>query len=677
MRKKLKRIFAAFVTAVTLVSSIPTTSYAETRVTDIFEEVEHAQVNYNDMEYVRYDTREFYKTIEKIKTLFHSSKNEAEVEQLFNQLITMYEDAYTMYILSNIKQYQNVTDKTSSEENAYAYEILVVVKDAFASICKEILMSECNQFLKQIWSEEQIAQILNFEPITEKQLELTTKEQELVLKYQELALKPYTILYQGEEWGQKEITSAYYQGKIDLELCNQLLNDVGIQKNKVLGEVFIEMAEVRKKIAKENGYNNYGDYMYRLGFGRDYTQAEIKEFHKTVKKYIPEVLSNLVTLYQYNQNDPVFSKKYSADTIFSIMKKYVKEMSSELEEPLNYMLKYELYDIEKSDTKMTGAFTTSLPAYAAPFIFAKPNDTLYDFSTIIHEFGHYTNMYYHPISWDSDSLNVDIAEIHSQGFELLFFHFYPEIFGKSAENVMIYTLANLCSALIEGCLYDELQQYIYAESNLTLDKINQKYMELLKEYGYALQTDSRTEAYSWVDVPHTFEMPFYYISYAVSVAAAFEIWQASLTDFEGAVDQYLKLSEIGYSVGFQETLKQAGYENPLTEKSISKIVNSINSELEIKSKIEKLIKELMNSIEKEKAEESEQKEQKPTEQEQKEESQKEQTENQKTKKREIKKRKQQTTKTMKESKITEESENQAKETDKQKQTVKRKQTTSL
>ena len=79
-------------------------------------------------------------------------------------------------------------------------------------------------------------------------------------------------------------------------------------------------------------------------------------------------------------------------------------------------------------------------------------------------------------------------------------------------------MLNLSSALITGCLYDELQQYVYAEEDLTLEKINQEYCRLCKEYGLIPADDERTELYSWYQVPHTFTSPCYYISYAVSAS---------------------------------------------------------------------------------------------------------------------------------------------------------------
>lgn len=39
--------------------------------------------------------------------------------------------------------------------------------------------------------------------------------------------------------------------------------------------------------------------------------------------------------------------------------------------------------------------------------------------------------------------------------------------------------------MVEGCLYDEFQIYLYSHPSLTLSEINQAFLELAQEYGYS------------------------------------------------------------------------------------------------------------------------------------------------------------------------------------------------
>lgn len=591
MGKKMKKLLALLLTAITVFGSIPNSAYAQTRETDIFPEIEHAEVNFEDMQYVQYDTSEFYKNMEQIRELYENPANEAKVKELFFRNGEIYDEIYTMLTLANLYVTKDVTDIKASDEYLYSYSILLKVNDDFLLLAKEILNSECSAFLNELFSEEEVEAILSSEQMTEEQERLANQEQELLKEYQQRSVQEFTVEYGGIEYNETQLVAAFYAGAIAYDTALSLQKQIYQKMNQTLGEIFLQLVEVRKQEAASYGYENYGDYAYQEIYLRDYTQKEIREFHSAVKKNLPKILIELQFLYRVNSTRQVFQNSYSKEVVLPILQTYIPELSSEMEEALNYMLNHHLYDLDYSPVKMGGAYTTTLNSYKAPFIMAQPNGNLYDFSTVVHEFGHYNSSYYNPSGWDKPSLNIDIAEIHSQGLELLFFRFYPEIFGEDSEAAKYYTLLSLCSSILEGCLQDELQQYIYAEENLTLEKINQKYNDLLIDYGSLEESSRGSESYEWVAIPHTFQSPFYYISYAVSAAAAFEVWLESQGDYNHAVDQYLELVSYGYGNQFQDTLDRAGYEDPLTEEFITDLAEKIEDIMELQIRIEEVLAE--------------------------------------------------------------------------------------
>lgn len=88
------------------------------------------------------------------------------------------------------------------------------------------------------------------------------------------------------------------------------------------------------------------------------------------------------------------------------------------------------------------------------------------------------------------------------------------------------------NSLIMGCMEDEFQQRIYERAEpWTPQELHDLYSQLQQEYGIdALYLVFEGE---WVTIRHTFESPFYYISYAVSQVPALCLWQESLTDYQG------------------------------------------------------------------------------------------------------------------------------------------------
>ena len=147
---------------------------------------------------------------------------------------------------------------------------------------------------------------------------------------------------------------------------------------------------------------------------------------------------------------------------------------------------------------------------------------------------------------------------------------------------------NLLAACIQGCLVNELETYVYATEDVTLEQINTKFMELAKDYGLVDETNPNTELYTWCSIHHLFQSPCYYISYATSVAAAFEIWEMSLQDYEGAADAYLLFTSYGFESGYLDTLEQAGLGNPLDAESVAGIGNAMMEYFDIENRLEAL-----------------------------------------------------------------------------------------
>ena len=84
------------------------------------------------------------------------------------------------------------------------------------------------------------------------------------------------------------------------------------------------------------------------------------------------------------------------------------------------MLQFDLYDIEiSSHNRQDGAFTSYLDDYDAPFIFISSDETIGDYSTLIHEFGHFADMFIN----NGGSTSIDQKEISSQGLEYIMLHY--------------------------------------------------------------------------------------------------------------------------------------------------------------------------------------------------------------------------------------------------------------
>ena len=589
MRKKLLTLLLVL----SLVLSLcPAALAAEggVRETDFFTDQPHADVNYADMEYKHIDSKPILEEMDKIRELLADSANAKAVEENFNKFADQFLEVVTMYQLLNIKTYQDVTDDEAAAELEYTSSLYMTVADALILFIQDILESPCGEFLREQLTEEDLAYYTEYEALTEEQIARSVKETALQNEYMSAAYQVYTAEYEGKEWDDATLEQALADGELDQETYTVISRAIAKNQNAALGDIYLRMVALRQEIAASYDYDNYADYAYTEIYQRDYTQEEIRSFHQAVKENIVPLYDGLYPLYYYNSGNPVYAQDYSGDIALDMIEPYIGQLSSEMAEAFAYMRSHGLYDADFSDTKAEAGFTTMLDAYGAPFYFNSPYGDLYDFSTAIHEFGHYNNFYWQKTGWNDGSKSLDIAEVHSQGLELLFTHFYKDIFEdeEAALTVQDYLMLNLSSALITGCLYDELQQYVYAEEDLTLEKINQEYCRLCKEYGLIPADDERTELYSWYQVPHTFTSPCYYISYAVSASGALAFWLSGQEDYFSAVDDYLKFTALDASFGFQESFEELGMESPIDAAYVEDLGEALWETLKIDERLNTL-----------------------------------------------------------------------------------------
>ena len=284
-----------------------------------------------------------------------------------------------------------------------------------------------------------------------------------------------------------------------------------------------------------------------------------------MKTYIAPLSDELLSIFYDLADIQVFYGDYTGDIALDIMDPYLASMSSELYESFTYMRQHGLYDSGESETKDGSGFTTILSTYQAPYYFNTPTGTLYDLTTAVHEFGHYNNFYWTDGSWYNGSKDYDTCEVHSQGLELLFTEFYPEIFGESGDFVTVFILLNMVDGIVQGSLHDELQQYAFETEGVTVEQINEKYAALCEEYALS-------DPYDWIEIHHTFDRPFYYISYAVSAAGALEFWLEAQEDYFAGVDDYLRFTAQKMDeYGFQEAFEAIGLRSPMDPEYIASL----------------------------------------------------------------------------------------------------------
>ena len=402
------------------------------------------------------------------------------------------------------------------------------------------------------------------------------QESALVAGYWNALTAEYTATLPGSDrtWTREETES-------DPDLSDEdywtLLSALAQARNAAAGPYLLELSSLRREIARSSGYDSVLDYYYETYYGRDYGREESEALFSYVKEHIVPVYSAYAAYYAAVCAGEEALNRYDGQGQagkLAAVGPVIGQIAPELGELFDYMVESNLCDIERSDTKLDVGFTISLPSYRSAFLFDSPQGGYYDISTLIHEFGHFSAYCAAP----SVNFSYDTAETHSQGLEALSLRYADQLFGEAGDAFRGADLYALLHAVVDGCLYGEFQVEFFDMEDPTLQDVNRLFRTLAQEYGYVYATDS-DEAYDWVEVNHTFESPFYYISYATSALSALDLFLASQDDYQGAVDTYLNLIRLSDESGYRETMARAGFPDVFQEETVSGVGGELSGYL--------------------------------------------------------------------------------------------------
>lgn len=517
---------------------------------------------FENMVYEHMELTDYYELIDSILDLCKDEEKSDEVLKKFDKMYTMYTNMGTNCTLASLYNSIDYSDQYYIDEYEYSYEAYLEMYDKLLETARIIADSECSDAAREYWGDAL------YNSFTMSTTDTVVKE--LLLKESEL-IKQYTDIMYGDE-----IANELAINDLEPDEKEEEYDEAYLKKmNEVVAPIYIELIKVRNDIAKRYGYSSYAEYSYANSYYRDYTPQDALEYSKNVKEKIVPLFKQLYLendVDNFEALDRHFSKM-SDEKQLNILGKYLERLDTTFVDAYNYMMKYDLYNISASDTKVVGGFTVYIDGYSSPFIYNKPEGDFYDMMSLEHEFGHFYEYY---ITSGYANSSIDISEIYSQSLELIYTNFYAEEFSeKVAQSAVDYTLMQRLNTIIEGCLYDEFQQIVYSMEEPTVEKINKVCCELYKEYGLIDSDDGAVEEYDWIMVTHNFSQPMYYISYAVSVAPAFELWKISMEDLDKAVDIYKNMVNEKESLTYTELLEKNGLASPFEDEMLDELADTL------------------------------------------------------------------------------------------------------
>ena len=320
---------------------------------------------------------------------------------------------------------------------------------------------------------------------------------------------------------------------------------------------------------------------FYTGFNRDYTPDEIMPVCEMVNSELVPVYQKFYdSIMDHEELEALSTADFPEEKLLPTLTSFAGQLSPEIGDAAKKLVDKNLCFFAEGDKSYNGSFTTTLPLDKDSLIYIYRYGSPDDMVGLIHEFGHFYSSYFDDTNIYFQVNNLDVAEIQSQGMELLFLKYYDQIFGDQSGIMRLYKLSDIMDYAISGCLIGEFEyKVLQNRDSLTPAEVVECYHEIMDDY----YPDSH-----FYDISHIFEQPGYYISYGVSALAALDIINECYEDPQKALEQYNKIAHVkafSPDTSFKAALSECGFSDVLSEGYIKELASTMDRILERETQV--------------------------------------------------------------------------------------------
>lgn len=387
-----------------------------------------------------------------------------------------------------------------------------------------------------------------------------------------------------------ESTDRAFREKVYFLMTTQRLS----LKNE-LNDLFNELIQRRHQVAQQAGFDNFRDYSF-ASLGRfDYSPADCFEFHEAVATTLSPILNELAAkrkaalglskLRPWDKAvDPKGRKPLKPfETGQELLDKTIQvftNLDPFLGDCLKEMVKLDRFDLDSRKGKNPGGYNYPLEETGFPFIFMNAAGQVRDMVTLLHEGGHAV----HSILTKDLPLNSfrnfpsEVAELASMSMELITMDEWDMYFDQpeEAKRAKIKHLEDILETLPWVATIDAFQHWIYENPAHSPAEREAQWLEILNRFSDNI-TDweglEEIKGHIWQKQLHLFEVPFYYIEYAIAQLGALAVWRNYCENPNKALQQYLDALSLGYTVPIREIYAAAGIEFNFSQGYIAELMD--------------------------------------------------------------------------------------------------------
>lgn len=380
-----------------------------------------------------------------------------------------------------------------------------------------------------------------------------------------------------------------------------------IQQRRLLDKdelniLFDELIAMRHKVALNAGFENYRDYMFQALGRFDYTPKDCYKFAEAIEKEVVPVLEEqadkrrtalaLDSLKPWDMEvsttgKPALKPFASGQELIDKSIACFSAIRPDLGEKLAIMKANGLFDVESRMGKAPGGYNYPLAETGAPFIFMNSANSLRDLTTMVHEGGHaiHTFLTADLALNDFKHCPSEVAELASMSMELISMDNWNVYFDNEEDLIRAKKeqLADVLKTLPWVAVIDQFQHWIYTNPDHNAEDREIAFKQIYTRFGagFADWTDFEDQFGNlWQKQLHLFEVPFYYIEYAIAQLGAIAVWKNYKENPQKALDQYLAALTLGYTKPMDQIYETAGIKFDFSVEYIKKLAEFVKEELD-------------------------------------------------------------------------------------------------
>lgn len=368
-----------------------------------------------------------------------------------------------------------------------------------------------------------------------------------------------------------------------------------------LNILFDELVKTRHQIALNAGFENFRDYMFQALGRFDYKPKDCYKFAEAIEKVVVPILSEQAErraellgeevlmpwdMEVNTSGKPALKPFSNGEELIDKTIACFNRIDPRLGEMLATMKANNLFDVESRKGKAPGGYNYPLAETGAPFIFMNSANSFRDLTTMVHEGGHAVHTFLTAGLELNDFKHCpsEVAELASMSMELISMDNWDVYFDNEEDLIRAKReqLADVLKTLPWVAVIDQFQHWIYTNPDHNAADREAAFKQIYSRFGAGFTNwDGLEHEFGnlWQKQLHLFEVPFYYIEYAIAQLGAIAIYKNYKENPQLAIKQYLEALSLGYTRPMNEIYETAGIKFDFSVDYVEELASFIKNEL--------------------------------------------------------------------------------------------------